>query len=90
MLILLSFILLSAAIPSTLGRPDGAPEAACSTIAPSLTWHGATPQSGLSPFTIDVTTDTYHPGEEISGNIFSDMLYIYMAPICICNSNLYV
>lgn len=51
MLILLSVSM----VPPSLSFPTGAPQAACQTLAPDATSHGATPQASDVPYLQDLS-----------------------------------
>ena len=48
--------LLVSIIPLTLSFPSGAPQAACQTLAPDATSHGATPQDTDIPYVLNLST----------------------------------
>jgi hypothetical protein len=52
MLILLSVSM----VPPTLSFNTGAPQAACQTLAPDATQHGAPPQTADIPYILDLST----------------------------------
>ena len=51
------FILLSVSmVPPSLSFPTGAPQAACQTLAPDATHHGAAPQVTDIPYVLNLST----------------------------------
>ena len=56
-------LLLGVIVTAVVGRPDGAPASACSTISPSH--GGTTPQTSEVPYTVNISslTNGYIPGQ---------------------------
>ena len=48
-------LLLMSIVPSTLSFPTGAPQAACETLAPNATRHGAQPQVTDIPYVLNLS-----------------------------------
>ena len=62
--ILVGLVLSFAIDHQVLGSPDGAPDAACSTLKPS---HSGSGQEGSGPFDIVLSQQEYLPGDTIQG-----------------------
>ena len=48
-------LLLGSMVPTALSFPTGAPQAACQTLAPSATQHGAQPQVADIPYVLNLS-----------------------------------
>ena len=53
-LVLILMVLIST-VPPTLSFPTGAPQAACQTLAPNATQHGAQPQAVDIPYVLNLS-----------------------------------
>ena len=58
-------LLLGVPVTVVTGFPSGAPLAACSTISPDPSAHGANPQTSAVPYTVNISSlaNGYVPGQ---------------------------
>ena len=66
------WLLLIGMLEHVAGNGSGAPSAACSTMSPDPTAHGASGQTSDPPvtLTLDPITNTYDPGQTITSALY--------------------
>ena len=93
MKLLFSVALLVCIALAVEGRSGGAPAAACDTLAPDVSLHGAQPQTSASnPYSIDISAfDDGNGGFEYTlGETYTCKLYFVVLSQLICTIVVYV